>query len=169
MPTYRAERDQASLLSSAGDPHTFSTTPSSPILTLSNSQFSIFAGRRILQPVYPFSTVLKCPRCSKDMDPYGDHTLLCLTRGLRVRTKYWHDPLCRRFNSILASQGLRTELERASLTTSSLLPNKRADILIHAKSSTYSTICDIRTAISTQPSITPQSCHRQDVQQIKVS
>ena len=76
-----SERDQASLLSSAGDPHTFSTTPSSPILTLSNSQFSIFAGRRILQPIYPFSTVLKCPRCSKDMDPYGDHTFMCLTKG----------------------------------------------------------------------------------------
>jgi len=154
-----SERDRALVHSSAGDAHSFSTTPHLHSLTLTNSQFSIAAARRLLQPVYdPSLTPLLCPRCGNQMDPHGDHTLLCVRTGCAVRTRYWHDHVNRTIFHILRSHGERAELEVANLTGDPRLKNKRADILIRSTDlEAPDIICDVRTVVSTQPSILSHS------------
>ena len=148
-------RDRAHLLSSAGDPHTFSTTPCPASLLLTNSQFGIAASRRLLLPVYHSSPYLTCPRCSQPMDSLGDHTLRCGRKGMAARTKHWHDKLVRALARNLRSLGLRVSVEVAALPSERLPSEKRADLVIYsADPSTHpDIICDVRTCLPSLPNL----------------
>ena len=147
-------RDRAQLLSSAGDPHTFSATPSSASLLLTNSQFGIASSRRLLLPVHHPSPSLTCPRCSEPMDPLGDHTLRC-KKGLPARTKHWHDKIVRALARNLRSLGLRVSVEVDGLPSNRLPSNKRADLIIYSPNpaSRPDTICDVRTCLPSLPNL----------------
>ena len=113
-------RSKALVLSFAGDPHSLScVSHRSPLTTFSNTEFSIFINRRLLQNIQPFTGShggLRCDGCGKSgcEKGFGDSLLSC--NSLAHITRFIHDPIKEVFASIGRASGVRVAVEPASVS-----------------------------------------------------
>ena len=113
-------RSKALVLSFAGDPHSLScVSHRSPLTTFSNTEFSIFINRRLLQNIQPFTGShggLRCDGCGKSgcEKGFGDSLLSC--NSLAHITRFIHDPIKEVIASIGRASGVRVAVEPASVS-----------------------------------------------------
>jgi len=113
-------RSKALVHSFAGDPHSLScVSHRSPLTTFSNTEFSIFINRRLLQNIQPFTGShggLRCDGCGKSgcEKGFGDSLLSC--NSLAHITRFIHDPIKEVIASIGRASGVRVAVEPASVS-----------------------------------------------------